>query len=1105
MANAVEKLYVSIGLDDSDLQVGLQKTDMTVNQAYAKLNHDAKKLRLETDIKINNLDGTGSELDKLKVKFEALGRQVDIAKQKQELASKVFAHNTASYGIDNAITKKSETSALNASKSLSYLQAQYRKTGEEIKKLDSTAGMSKLQQGMNKAKESASGLANGFGVVSAKWAAFLAVAGTGAGLISFSESAIQSGEAVYKLQNRLHTSTAEAVTLSRVFGITGTSVMSVTPYLARLDRTILRAGIHGNTTTQALSKFGITLTDSSGKLLPVSQQLAVLAQGYKRAQETGDEAAFSAEVLGNRGQELIPVLEDYAQKLRDAKSVQSSGMLNVEEAHQAYQDLMRLNMQISQLKSVFGAALIPIAKEMIPDIQSGLADMTKYIHDNKDDIKGAIEGWASAFGTVAKAAGGAAMAVSKAANVLSNTSDDTKLAEKYNEDLASQRKATNLAALLGGAGYGAVLGSSVFGVGAVPGAIVGGIASYYTANKAQDRAERNGVKYNPFLQDALNREKNPELYDGVLGKNKYGFGSQNLEKAKSDIFGLTEAQEKLAEAAGKSSDASDKAAQADKANGEAAKENASAQQEAAEAARYRATAMGKLQEELYKLTHNDLENSQRALALKEEEYRAQGIDDDTIAQFHTASMKKIAKDFNRNVTQPMASEFKNGLQKSLSDVDIQAQDWLDKGASDEDVAAWAQRKRDKIAQEFQRNVLAPMAKAFKTDLQNSLDDVDLQAQSYLEQGASKGDIEAWKNKRKSQITADWDNQVAEQIDSIWNSEYENQLRRIDREKKAWEKKGLDEVKATKWAEEQKKQLQQKNAVDMFTSQKKYLDIYRKAIASGMGQQGATQAIADQMRKDKGIPDNAFTSPSEIAGFEQAMHDAQSMLVPIISNGTYQGVKKAMVEVMRGTSVSNVIPDEDRARFGIGGSSMQDGGVDVMRGVQGFSSGVVSSGHSFKDIVVQAGNAFNGSVAQAAQDEKAKKEQEEEDVMSKASLRNAMEWNSDDSTLKQVNALKGNSEPFAWTGSNPHESYMNELNRLQEASARLAAQAEQSLQKQPRQVMQTQYDPQKRHITYDLNVKVSGLEDVENKVADTAAAKIIERMPSVGNSLSYASD
>ena len=1042
--NSVDKLYVSIGLDDSELQVGLQKTDMTVNQAYAKLNHDAKKLRLETAIKINNLDGAGSELDKLKVKYDALAKQIEIAQRRQELASKVFSHNTSSYGIDSAVTKKSETAALNAAKSLSYLRAQYRATGAEIKKLDSTAGMTKLQMGMAKAKESATGLVNGFTVLSTKWAAFLAVAGTGAGLISFTEGSIQAGEATYKLQNRLHTSTAEAVTLSRVFSITGTSIASVTPYLARLDRQLLQAGAKGNTTTQALAKFGITLTDQNGKLLPVSQQLAALANGYERAQQTGDEAAFSAEILGNRGQELLPVLEDYTNKLKMAKEVQSSGMLNVNDAHQAYQDLMKLNMQIGQLKSMFGASLIPVAKEMIPDIREALADMTKYVYDNKDGIKEAIEGWAGAFGTVAKAAGGAAMAVGKATNVLSNTSDDTKLAEKYNEDLASQRKATNLAALLGGAGYGAVLGSSAFGVGAVPGAIVGGIASYYTANKAQDRAERNGVKYNPFLQDALNREKNPELYDGVLGKNKYGFGSQNLEKAKSDIFGLTEAQEKLAEAAGKSSDASDKAAQADKANGEAAKENASAQEEAAEAVKYRATAMGKLQEELYKLTHNDLENSQRDLALKEEEYRAQGIDDATLSQYHEASMAKIAKDFKRSVTEPMAQ-------------------------------------------------------AFKSDLQRSLDEVDIQAQDYLDKGASKSDVDGWKNQRKSQITADWDRQVSEQIDSIWKSEYENQLQRIEHEKQAWVKKGLDEVKATRLAEEQKKQLQQKNAVDMFTSQKKYLDIYREAMAKGIGQEGATQAIAQQMRKDKGIPDNAFTSPSEIAGFEKAMHDAQSMLVPIISDGTYRGVKQAMVEVMRGNTVSHVLPDEDRSRFGLG-SNLGNDGIEIMRGTQSFGVMVDSSGHNFNNAVAEAGRSFAGAVANA---ELAKREAESQHAMEQTSLREAKEWNSSNATLQAINQLRGNSEPFAWTGGNPHESYVNELNRLQSLSQRLATQAEQ-IQRQPRQTMETHYDPQKRQIDYNLNVRVSGLEDVENKVADAAAAKIIDKMPNVGSSMSYAS-
>ena len=110
------------------------------------------------------------------------------------------------------------------------------------------------------------------------------------------------------------------------------------------------------------------------------------------------------------------------------------------------------------------------------------------------------------------------------------------------------------------------------------------------------------------------------------------------------------------------------------------------------------------------------------------------------------------------------------------------------------------------------------------------------------------------------------------------------LDEIDREKEAWKQKGLDEVKATKWAEEQKRQLQQETALHMFKENYKYLKLYRRAMAGGGSmeekQANAMQAIVAQLRKDANLPADAWTSREEIAGFEQIMKNAKENIVPI---------------------------------------------------------------------------------------------------------------------------------------------------------------------------------------------------------------------------------
>lgn len=94
------------------------------------------------------------------------------------------------------------------------------------------------------------------------------------------------------------------------------------------------------------------------------------------------------------------------------------------------------------------------------------------------------------------------------------------------------------------------------------------------------------------------------------------------------------------------------------------------------------------------------------------------------------------------------------------------------------------------------------------NLQNSLHNIDLQAEKYRERGADEVQIEKWAEAEKAKVIKQFNEEVAKSIDSVWKSEYQNRLDDIEREKKAWEQKGLDEVRATEWAENRKRQLQQ---------------------------------------------------------------------------------------------------------------------------------------------------------------------------------------------------------------------------------------------------------------------------------------------------------
>ena len=81
----IEALYISLGLNIEDLKLGFDTAGKTVSQSLKKLNQENKKIQIKTDVDLAKLQAAGSELDKIKVRYESINRQLDIQKQKEAI------------------------------------------------------------------------------------------------------------------------------------------------------------------------------------------------------------------------------------------------------------------------------------------------------------------------------------------------------------------------------------------------------------------------------------------------------------------------------------------------------------------------------------------------------------------------------------------------------------------------------------------------------------------------------------------------------------------------------------------------------------------------------------------------------------------------------------------------------------------------------------------------------------------------------------------------------------------------------------------------------------------------------------------------------------
>ncbi|SEJ60304.1 Transglycosylase SLT domain-containing protein [Propionispira arboris] len=239
---------------------------------------------------------------------------------------------------------------------------------------------------VNEFTNALTGATNGIGGVLGKLSGIAAVAAGGFGLGSMIESAVNAGESVYQLSNKLKISAGEAGTLSRILKLTGGDTDTFSGAMMRLDKNLSASGESSAKIKATLETFGVSVTDANGHMLPMNEQLKNLSAGYKKASDSGLQQEFIMNTLGVRGMALTKTLQNYNEASTNAAKIKSIG-LDPEEMHKMSQELQLVKMQASQLELAGGAALAPVAEEMFPVILSGLTQTAKYLADNKTEIK----------------------------------------------------------------------------------------------------------------------------------------------------------------------------------------------------------------------------------------------------------------------------------------------------------------------------------------------------------------------------------------------------------------------------------------------------------------------------------------------------------------------------------------------------------------------------------------------------------------------------------------------------------------------------------------------------------------------------------------------
>ena len=256
---------------------------------------------------------------------------------------------------------------------------------QELQKVETQVGKAFNVNPINEFSTSVDSVTGRVGSLVSKFTAIAGIMAGGFGLTSMIEGSVKAGEAVYQLSQRYQITTKEASEMNRILKITGSDADTAAKTIMRLDKALSGNSNEGKKAQETLKLFGVSLTDTNGKMLPINQQLAELAKGYKAAADAGYGQEYVMNTLGVRGLALISVLQNYNEAAEVASKVKGIG-LNPEEMHKASIQLKEMELQFGQLKLASGAAITPLVMELLPQLLPYLQESAVWINKNKNEI-----------------------------------------------------------------------------------------------------------------------------------------------------------------------------------------------------------------------------------------------------------------------------------------------------------------------------------------------------------------------------------------------------------------------------------------------------------------------------------------------------------------------------------------------------------------------------------------------------------------------------------------------------------------------------------------------------------------------------------------------
>ncbi len=167
-----------------------------------------------------------------------------------------------------------------------------------------------------------------------------------------------------------------------------------------------------------------------------------------------------------------------------------------------------------------------------------------------------------------------------------------------------------------------------------------------------------------------------------------------------------------------------------------------------------------------------------------------------------------------------------------------------------------------------------IAASDRTALENKIASIEKEAEEWRSAGMEEAEAVELAEKKKNDAVTALEEEFTEAIAELHQNSLEKTLAAIEKEKQAWIQKGIDEVRATEWAEQKKADAQKNAALNVLKSQLKEWNAFKEG-----GYGGLQEYLKSQLLQAGVSLEDLKMTPAQLKAFNEAREMATRSLLP----------------------------------------------------------------------------------------------------------------------------------------------------------------------------------------------------------------------------------